>query len=185
MLLTPYFLLYKGEQEARRRAVTCPVSGGIIARVSNPQAVPTPPPPPQGHRLRGGDKPTWVPSPRAPGGSRGGSTRPPPPARAPCSRERHLLAAPAGHVAGALTPRVPAPAPHAGCPAPRSGRAGRAASAELGKRPGEEEEPGAPSGWSREPENGGGGFPGPGLVGLLWRLGRVTGIPMRPPWATS
>lgn len=178
MLLTRYFLLYKAEQEAQSTAATCPVSGEIRAWVSNLQAVAVGPPAPRGY------KPTSV-SCRRPASPPAGSTRRPQPARATWSWQRRLLAGPARHVAGARAPSVPAPAPHAGCPAPRSGRAGRAASAEPGKRSDEEEEPGAPSGWSREHESGGGGFPGPGSVGLLWRLGRVTGIPMRPPWATS
>lgn len=85
---------------------------------------------------------------------------------------------------GAPEPRPSVPALGAPLQVPgapqRPGKT-RSLRGEAEKRSGEEEEPGTPSGWSREPERSGGGFPGPGALGLTMAFGKSH----RDPYATS
>lgn len=171
LLLTPYFLLYD-RRRVEQPSAQLAAGSELRSRIPGLWF--------RGPRLRWGDKPSRLlsslraPHPQAPPRRR-------PPAHPTSSRDR-------SRCAGAPEPRPPVPAPGAPFQVPgapqRPGRT-RSLRGAAGKISGEEEEPETPSGWSREPESSGGGFPGPGSQGLPWRLGRVTGIPLRPPWATS
>lgn len=126
-------------------------------------------------------------------GSAGAISRPGSRARSPhptrrlhqaaAARSSHLASGPQ-QVRGAPEPRPSIPAPGAPLQVPgapqRPGKT-RSLRGEAEKRSGEEEEPGTPSGWSREPESSGGGFPGPGALGLSMAFGKSH----RDPYATS
>lgn len=161
VFLTPHFPATKRSRRRSDKAAVCPAGGGIRAGVSHSRAV-APEAPLDRQRaprlLAAGSTRTRSVARSAPG-SRG--------ARSRCGRSP------------ALAPR---PAPLAWCRAPRSGRAAAQPPPEPGKRSGGEEEPAHRAGGARER---GGVFPGPRSLGLPWRLERVTGIRLRPPWATS